>query len=220
MFFVLLAFEFKKNLKNKMKKLITLLSFILLMGSSSRILSQSLANTAWSVYDDFDNFFTHFHFDGDTLSYSSDSVIFTPVSTYQENGNTFTIVDVLPSTCPGDTGYYTFYIQNDTLIFTLISDSCPTRPQAFTDYNWVRFPTGIKTINVQLDGRVFPNPFSEKLMIESNEASEIILYDFVSRKLLQQKFTGDATLNTEHLGKGIYIYELIGNSGIIKRESL
>ena len=57
---------------------------------------------------------------------------------------------------------------------------------------------------------IYPNPFSDNLTITTTTTSlsEIILYDIASRKLLQQKFTGSVTLNTEQLAKGIYIYEV------------
>jgi hypothetical protein len=73
---------------------------------------------------------------------------------------------------------------------------------------------------------LFPNPFSDKLTIttHTNTLSEIILYDITSRKLLHQQFTNTLTLNTSHLAKGIYIYELrpvpfsSGNkNGVIKK---
>jgi hypothetical protein len=66
---------------------------------------------------------------------------------------------------------------------------------------------------------VFPNPVTDKLTIttHSNSLSEIILYDITSRKLLQEQCTNTLTLNTSQLSKGIYIYELRTNNGIIKK---
>jgi hypothetical protein len=65
---------------------------------------------------------------------------------------------------------------------------------------------------------IAPNPFSEKLNITANNntLSEIILYDIASRKLLHQKFTSSVTLNTDQLAKGIYIYEVRSNEGVVK----
>jgi hypothetical protein len=74
--------------------------------------------------------------------------------------------------------------------------------------------------------KISPNPFSDKLNIttETNEPLEITLFDIASRKLLHQQFTNTLTLNTSHLSKGIYIYELrpvpfsSGNkNGVIKK---
>lgn len=65
---------------------------------------------------------------------------------------------------------------------------------------------------------VFPNPFIGNLNIQlkNYEPSEIILYDFSSRKILQQTFTNSTTLNTEQLENGIYFYEVRNKKGSIK----
>jgi hypothetical protein len=67
------------------------------------------------------------------------------------------------------------------------------------------------------DAKVFPNPFYEKLEVAagSNEPSELILYDITSRKMLQQEFTKSASVNTEHLENGIYLYELRNKDGVV-----
>jgi hypothetical protein len=64
-----------------------------------------------------------------------------------------------------------------------------------------------------------PNPFSNKLTIttKTNEPLEITLFDITSRKLLQQQFTNSTSINTSHLSKGIYIYELHNKNGFIKK---
>jgi hypothetical protein len=69
---------------------------------------------------------------------------------------------------------------------------------------------------------IFPNPVTDKLNVtlNSNDLSEIILYDITSRKLLQQTFSNAVTLNTSHLSKGIYIYEVRNNQGVIKKAKL
>lgn len=65
---------------------------------------------------------------------------------------------------------------------------------------------------------IFPNPITDKLTINTDniELSEIILYDFSSRKLLQQTFTNTTTINTEQLANGMYLYEVRNRNGIIK----
>jgi type IX secretion system substrate protein len=66
---------------------------------------------------------------------------------------------------------------------------------------------------------IFPNPFSDKLNILNNNTklSEIILYDITSRKLLEQKYTKSALINTTQLTKGIYLYEVRNKNGVIKK---
>jgi hypothetical protein len=79
--------------------------------------------------------------------------------------------------------------------------------------------TGINEQNENGGIFIYPNPFSNKLQITTNskELSEIILYDVLSRKLLQQKFTNSISLSAEQLAKGIYIYEVRNKDGLIKK---
>ncbi len=55
------------------------------------------------------------------------------------------------------------------------------------------------------------------IKINNNEQSEIILYDILSRKLLQQKFTNFISLTTGQLAKGMYLYEVRNKNGVIKK---
>ena len=77
----------------------------------------------------------------------------------------------------------------------------------------------VNEINQNISETIFPNPFSDNLnvTVNENEQSQIILYDILSRKLLQQTFTNSTTLNTEQLANGIYIYELRTMNGVIKK---
>ena len=63
---------------------------------------------------------------------------------------------------------------------------------------------------------VYPNPFSDKLIVELNnsEVSEILLYDAGLRELMKKEFTNSTSLNVEQLAKGIYIYIVRNNSGL------
>jgi hypothetical protein len=80
-------------------------------------------------------------------------------------------------------------------------------------------PSGVNSISQEYSASVYPNPFTDELIFKNNknEPSEIILYDIASRKLLQQKFTNIITLNTTQLAKGMYLYEVINNKGVIKK---
>jgi len=73
--------------------------------------------------------------------------------------------------------------------------------------------------NYQLPICISPNPFADKLncATNTNEFSEFILYDIASRELLRQTFTNTASLNTEQLAKGIYIYEVRNKDGLCKK---
>lgn len=79
--------------------------------------------------------------------------------------------------------------------------------------------TGINSEISNSTVQVFPNPIVDKLFIKTgtNNLSEIILYDMVSRKLVQQEFTNTVSLNMEQLAKGIYLYEVRNKNGVIKK---
>lgn len=66
---------------------------------------------------------------------------------------------------------------------------------------------------------VYPNPFSDNLniILNTNEKSEITIYNITSRKLLQQQFTNSYSVKTEHLAKGIYIYLVKCEGGMCKK---
>ncbi|MBK7389201.1 MAG: T9SS type A sorting domain-containing protein [Bacteroidetes bacterium] len=63
----------------------------------------------------------------------------------------------------------------------------------------------------------FPNPFSTELHIKTGNKtnSEIIFYDIGSRKLLQQKFIGEISIRTDQFARGLYIYRVQDQSGLI-----
>jgi hypothetical protein len=134
-----------------MKKYIFIL-IIVLYGLSGY--SQTLSNSTWEVYDNTNTFFAYFQFTSDTLSFSSDNINYTNVSTFQESGAYFTIIDLLSANACSvtDIREYTFLIQSDTLEFTLISDLCATRPITLSSYYWVNLTTGIQehTTNKEL----------------------------------------------------------------------
>lgn len=64
---------------------------------------------------------------------------------------------------------------------------------------------------------VFPNPFSNQLSfsLSDNESATIILYDFLSRKILQQPLTNSTTINTQQFDDGIYFYQVVNSTRII-----
>jgi len=66
---------------------------------------------------------------------------------------------------------------------------------------------------------VSPNPATNLLTITTTttQPSEIILYDIASRQLMQEKFSGTATLNIEGLAKGVYLYEVRDEKGVVKQ---
>jgi hypothetical protein len=78
---------------------------------------------------------------------------------------------------------------------------------------------GINEVNENSSVSFYPNPFIDRLYftVTDNEFSEIIIYDIVSKKLLQQKFINSVSLNTEQLAKGVYLYEVRNKNWMIKK---
>ena len=80
-------------------------------------------------------------------------------------------------------------------------------------------PLSVQALNSTSTLNVFPNPVAHQLNLvySSSDECHFTLYDIFSRKVLQQEFTNSISLNTEQLGKGIYIYELRNKKEIIKK---
>jgi hypothetical protein len=180
--------------------------------------SQTLTNTTWKVYDDAGLFSIYFHFSTNKLSYSTDNTSYTIQSTFQVNGNNFSLVDIAGSTCQGDTGYYTFLIKNDTLKFTLVNDVCPTRPTVFCTYHWVNVPTGIQSENLLPALKLYPNPAIDELLIKSDNKMQDAVYfitDQSGRRMLTGKLTGVTTsVDIRQLSKGLYFLKIEGKSNL------
>jgi hypothetical protein len=120
------------------------------------------------------------------------------------------------------TGSIQFFTGFDTLfsISDIIQDTQSLIIQSGIFTSTVCFSNSIADLNSDTENslQVYPNPFTERLNVTINDQklSEIILYDITSRKILQQKFISSASINTSHLSKGIYIYELRNKNGVLK----
>ncbi len=79
--------------------------------------------------------------------------------------------------------------------------------------------TGINEIVKSFNVEVSPTVFSDFLKINSTykEDLEIIIYNLLGNKLIEQKFSHNLTLNVDYLNHGIYIYEVRNKSGVIKK---
>jgi len=79
-------------------------------------------------------------------------------------------------------------------------------------------PMGVNSIAADNSNlKVLPDPFSNHLTftISENEPAAIILFDFLSRKILQQPFTSSTTINTQQFKNGIYFYQIMNSKSII-----
>ncbi len=195
-----------------MKKIFPLLLLIIVM-RNNHVYSQSLPGTTWIVYDTTSTFYNYFRFGTNTLIYSHNNVNYNTVSTFVENGNNFSITDIPGYVCYPDTGKYTFVMQNDSLKFTVVNDTCPFRPLVFEDYYWVKdISTEVADSNSGSLIRIFPNPANEKIFIRSNtteQGSEYIISDLLGRFVLGGKLS-DAltTIDISILQKGYYFIQI------------
>lgn len=64
----------------------------------------------------------------------------------------------------------------------------------------------------------FPNPFTNQLTFQmfKNEPTTVSLYNSLSQLIFQIPFTKSVAINTEHLAKGIYFYNLRSNNATLK----
>ncbi|HLG33421.1 MAG TPA: T9SS type A sorting domain-containing protein [Bacteroidia bacterium] len=87
-----------------------------------------------------------------------------------------------------------------------------------TDSMTCNSEVGINEVENREQSLLFPNPFTDEINIslKRNELIEVTLFDITSRKILQKKFIKSVSINTEQLAKGIYIYQVRNEKGIIK----
>jgi surface protein len=78
----------------------------------------------------------------------------------------------------------------------------------------------ISTITTEIYSKMklFPNPFDNQLVVEfsGEEQVTLVLYDQLSRQVVQQSFYRSTEIDTEHLPYGLYMYELKKNNQIIR----
>lgn len=67
--------------------------------------------------------------------------------------------------------------------------------------------------------KVFPSFFNDfvKINVQNPMQCEIIIFDIAGRKKVQQIFSTEVSVDTKHFSNGIYLYEVIGKNGIIKK---
>ncbi len=114
-----------------------------------------------------------------------------------------------------------------TIKFTNWGHICPTCTELVLDdaklYQWTSIaPPCNGTVGItnptETQITIYPNPATSQLTVTTanNQPSQIIIYDITSRKIMEQKFIGTATLNIETLAKGIYFYEVMNGKQAVK----
>ena len=187
-------------MKNKIILLLLIFLFQIKIGKS-----QVLANTTWQVYTSSSVFFYYFHFDGDTLSFSSDDIYYTNVSLYEESGANFKIYD-LSGFCMTDTGRYTFSMMSDTLDFNLIIDTCdPSRATVFDTYYWIGMGIGINSPEKNQGFNLYPNPANDKITLLNWGQGDLLIYNSFGQ-LVRTVSLGreERILDISNLSNGIY----------------
>jgi hypothetical protein len=185
-------------------------------GSSNAILlSSNPGILIWDVAtDNQDNFYLFYTDSQKIIAFNSSGI---PIDSFTTSGFPFgtdcslTILgnSIYATTCNTLYGLYKGDKSGNMINFTLIK----SLSMAFEDIascSTAALPLAIFKHPEPAHFSVYPNPFSDKLNIttKTNDPLEITLFDITSRKLLHQQFTNTLTLNTSHLSKGIYIYEL------------
>ena len=201
-----------------MKKILLL---IMLATCWLNVNSQSLSNTQWIVYDNFNTVFYYYHFLNDTVLDSPDNINYSPISTYQTNGNIFKIVDVISGPCASDTGVYSFNISNDTLNFTVINDPCGSRTSVLDVFTWVRLSTGITQADEEKELKIFPNPTTDFIQIELKNQHVGLRYTIndLRGRIVDSGQINQTTerIDLSSLQHGLYYFNIVGSSYMPKK---
>lgn len=145
---------------------------------------------------------------GDTIYFTNNSIAANNFIWYFGDGTTSILQN--PFHVYTNSGYYT------VSLFAKDS-SCDVDRICQTIY--VSSPMGVDEPPDDFHFIIKPNPFKDKLVVKSedNEISELAVYDILSRKIFHVSFTSSATINTEQLANGIYIFELKNEKGVSKK---
>lgn len=132
-----------------------------------------------------------------------------------------TIYSSLPSLASWTLKTFSFIAPNNGKYLTVKDDTTSGQNLAWNfvdDFHFLS-STGITNAFAPIPIIVSPTLFSNEINInlQSDEFSEIIIYDITARKLIQQKFANSVTLNTEQLPKGIYLYEVRNKNRVVKK---
>jgi len=188
---------------------------IILSAFSTGVFSQTLTNTNWELFfpDGTGNGFVNFS--SDTLYRSSDGIDFSPFSIFQESMDSFIINDIDPSfTSCWTPGNYTFVITNDTLDFTLISDTCTVRINSIDNSVWVNIlSTDIEDVGTPASLiKVYPNPAKNTLSIEAainNRNSPFFIFNQLGQQVLSGQLMNEISIiDIKKIPPGLYYIQI------------
>ena len=177
------------------------------------VYGQSLQFTKWDVQSLQANNLSVL-FQNDTMRWEMAGIIgFAPVATYQDSLNFFSIVDLPgPNSC-SNVGLYNYQILNDTLIFSVINDTCggigvDSRLSYFVNSTWTSLNTGLQDKNLPITLKAFPNPSQDYITILVNNFNGNIqkeVYDLIGNRL---QTTNETTISLSDYARGIYILKV------------
>lgn len=215
-----------------MKRLIALSTIFTFVNSFA--FCQSLTGITWEGHQG-NQLIGYYKFNSTSMEYSQSGSGFSTVANLTLAANSLTITDVPTSgACTvTDVGIYNFsFITNDVVKFTLLSDPCLARKNAFSNFLWMREGTtgiiGLLTVTeVKSLGQNEPNPFSDKTRIDffipkSAKESFLIVNDMSGREVVKytlDKYNNYIEIYPENLREGIYFYTLVcdGQASPFKR---
>ena len=124
-----------------MKKIILLTGLFFLTSATFHLQAQSINNKNWKAFfaEPFNDTLTlHIKSDSSFVTLSNGEVLVQ--SACKITGDMITITDYSTGqySCPDATGKYKINLNGDSLILTLIEDSCEGRAQALNGVKWIK----------------------------------------------------------------------------------
>jgi hypothetical protein len=150
-----------------------------------------------------------FNFDNDTLRYSTNGSLGSPLSKFYASNGQFYLYDFSGTALCQDTGFYTYTITSNNLIFSLLTDNCTSRKTTLLNYTWTSLNTAVTTLNSA------PEFFIQELQPEGiyllsvptlGTINEFSVYDLSGKRVFRNSLNETSlTVNLSTLNKGIYI---------------
>ena len=197
-----------------MKKLLLIPVLLFVLTANA----QQLANTTWDVYNSLGANIAKPTFGLDSIYVSGSAFV-----EYNENSlSNFWSSDNPFGSCSGDTGYYSFAILNDTLIFTTVNDLCLIREDFFAQGNvWTRVLAGIDNKSFHSELKLYPNPAASSITIDGIRKSyNLSILDALGRLVYYEKnvLISSKTLNINYFNSGLYFLQLEVDGQVITKK--
>lgn len=157
-----------------------------------------------------------FNFDDDTLRYSTNGSLGSPLSKYYAQNGQFYIYDFSGTALCQDTGFYTYSISGNNLIFSLLLDNCTSRRTTLVNYTWTSLNTAISAESKEYEFKLWELPEREGIysLLEPEFGGKILIYDLSGKLIYEQNIhSTHTTLDLSFLQKGIFIARFQSDKG-------